>query len=409
MRELYEAEALAEALREARARTLAIYAHLDEPALEVPYLEIVNPPLWELSHIAWFQEFWCLRYRADDPEGRRVPSHLKDADPRFNSSIVAHRDRWAIARMPRAAVLAYMDDTLAATLAALARSDDALRYYFRLALFHEDMHGEALLMTLQTLGLPAPAIESVDPPPATSTRSVDIVFEGGSFMQGASQGSRDFIFDNERASHVSKVKGFAMADRPVSQGEFAEFVEAAGAGAPRYWRREGGQWLVRRYDAWHPIDEDAPMMHVSLHEAQAYCAWAGRRLPTEAEWEFAACNGGTDERYPWGNFPANAPAALDYRYRGPSAALGDSMRSRRGLRQMLGGVWEWTATPFAPYEGFRPDPYKEYSEPWFHTHQVLRGGSFATRGRLIHNRWRNFYLPERNDAFVGFRTCALQA
>jgi iron(II)-dependent oxidoreductase len=411
MRELYEPDALAEALREARARTLAIYGHLDDAALEVPYLEIVNPPLWELSHIAWFQEFWCQRYRAEDPQGQRVPSIAKDADPRFDSSIVAHRDRWAIARMPRAEVLAYMDETLTATLKALARSDHVFRYFFRLALLHEDMHGEALLMTLQTLGLPAPAIHSVDPPRSSSAPSRDIVFEGGSFMQGSSPGSRDFIFDNERGCHLSAVKPFAIADRPVSQGEFAAFVEDQGDAQkpPLYWRREGGQWLVRRYDAWHPLDEGAPMMHVTLHEAQAYCRWARRRLPTESEWEFAASNGGNGERFPWGNFPANAPAALDYRYRGPSGALGDAMQSRRGLRQMLGGVWEWTATPFAPYEGFKPDPYKEYSEPWFHTHQVLRGGSFATRGRLIHNRWRNFYKPERNDVFAGFRTCALEA
>jgi iron(II)-dependent oxidoreductase len=98
---------------------------------------------------------------------------------------------------------------------------------------------------------------------------------------------------------------------------------------------------------------------------------------------------------------------MDYRHAGPSSALDDPAPARSGLALMLGGVWEWTATPFVPYPGFGADPYREYSEPWFHTHQVLRGGSFATRTRLAHNRFRNFYLPDRRDVFAGLRTCAV--
>jgi iron(II)-dependent oxidoreductase len=147
------------------------------------------------------------------------------------------------------------------------------------------------------------------------------------------------------------------------------------------------------------------MVHVNLHEAMAYCHWAGRRLPTEAEWEYAARNG-ADDRYPWGDSPPEDSASLDLRCSAPFADADDAMASRRGMRGMIGGVWEWTASRFEPYPGFAADPYRDYSEPWFHSHYVLRGGSFATRSRLVHNRFRNFYLPDRRDVFAGFRTCA---
>jgi iron(II)-dependent oxidoreductase len=150
------------------------------------------------------------------------------------------------------------------------------------------------------------------------------------------------------------------------------------------------------------------MVHVSLHEALAYCRWAERRLPTEAEWEFAARNGGSPDCFPWGDAPAPRADGLDFHYSAPSSAFQEPAPSRTGVRQLMGGVWEWTSTPFLPYAGFRPDPYKEYSEPWFGSHFVLRGGSFATRSRLVHNRFRNFYMADRSDVFAGFRTCALE-
>ena len=136
---------------------------------------------------------------------------------------------------------------------------------------------------------------------------------------------------------------------------------------PAYWRRSEGAWEQRAFDRWEPLHPPAPMRHVTAYEAEAYCAWAGRRLPTESEWEFATLNG--------------------------SIAWGDS-------------VWEWTASPFAPYPGFRADAYRDYSEPWFHTHRSVRGGSKATTRRLVDPKFRNFYCPHRNDIFVGFRTAA---
>ena len=363
---LYEGDRLGAGLADARARTLAIYSHLDLPALEVPCIPIVNPPLWELAHVAWFQEYWCLR--GGDSRERSI---LADADSLFNSTTVAHDSRWTLDYPKPEALLAYMRDSHDAVQEALARTPEDDRYFFKLALVHEDMHAEALLMTLQTLGLPAPPMP-VGTAPSSTARARDIRFAGGEFMQG----TRDapFAFDNERGAHAVTLAPFSIASRTVTQGEFAAFVEATGRAPPRYWKPEGSWWIVRRFDRWVPVDRGAPMIHVSLEEADAYCEWAGRRLPTESEWEFAARHdaGGT-------------------------------------LHDMIGGVWEWTSTPFAPYPGFSPDPYREYSEPWFHSHQVLRGGSFATTPRIAYSRYRNFYLPGRADMFAGFRTCALEA
>ncbi len=413
---LYEGELLADALRDARARTLALYAHLDLARLEVPCLPLVNPPLWELAHIAWFQEFWCLR----GGELSR-PTLLEGVDALYDSGTVAHDTRWSLPYPPEARMRRYMADTFEATLAALARDAGERRYYFLLALLHEDMHGEALLMTLQTLGLRAPPVGRFDLPRGRVAASRDVRFEAATFLQGSADASRGFVFDNERHAHEVRVGPFAIASLPVSHGEFADFVdddgyarrelwthegwgwrEASSAAAPGHWRREGGRWTARRFDRWTPIDPAAPMVHVSLHEALAYCRWAGRRLPTEAEWEFAARSGG-DGRNPPG---VAAGPALDLHFLGPCAAMARS-ESGDGPRLMRGGVWEWTSSPFTPYPGFAPGPYREYSQPWFHSHYVMRGGSFATRSRLVHHRFRNFYLPGRRDAFAGFRTCAL--
>ncbi len=416
---LYEGDRLAEALRDARQRTLAIYGHLDLARLRVPQIPLVNPPLWELSHIAWFQEYWCLR------RGGRE-ALLDRADDLFNSSAVPHATRWTLPYPPEERLRRYIDETLEASLETLDSTSERDRYFHRLALLHEDMHGEALLMTLQTLALPAPAkLAAREPPPSSASAVEDVAFAGGEFLQGTPRDETAFVFDNEKWAHPVRVGAFAIASDPVTQGEFSRFVaddgylradlwtpegrrwrEEASANAPCHWRREGrDDWRVRRFDRWVALDPFAPMVHVNLHEAQAYCRWAGRRLPSEAEWEFAARNG-SDDRYPWGNAPREDLPNLDLRSAAPWAGDGDGPPSRLGIRQLIGGVWEWTASPFTPHPAFAADPYRDYSEPWFHSHYVLRGGSFATRARLVHNRFRNFYLPERRDVFAGFRTCA---
>jgi iron(II)-dependent oxidoreductase len=427
MSELYEADRLASALNDARRRTLSIYAHLDLAELRVPYLPIINPPVWELAHIAWFQEFWCLRYRQDDPSGSSRSSILASSDALFDSRTVPHASRWDLPYPSLEGIFHFMEQTLERTLEALDEAPEEGRYCFDLALRHEDMHGEALLMTLQTLGLPAPPIAGAAVPSVPSGAPREVVFDGGEYLQGTLPESAGFVFDNEKWAHMASVRRFSLSLDPVTQGELAAFTEEGGyrrmdlwtadgwkwrererVEAPRHWRRDGGGWRMRRFDQWVPVDFAAPMMHVSLHEALAFCRWAERRLPTEAEWEFAARNAGAPDRFPWGDSMAPRAENLDLRHCAPSSAFQDPAPSRTGLRQLIGGVWEWTSSPFLPYPGFKPDPYREYSEPWFGSHFILRGGSFATRSRLVHNRFRNFYLPERTDVFAGFRTCALE-
>jgi iron(II)-dependent oxidoreductase len=255
---------------------------------------------------------------------------------------------------------------------------------------------------------------------------------GGRFELGARPGE-DFVFDNEKWAHAVALEPFAIARTPVTQAEFAAFVEdrgyqrrelwcdagwhwrsRAGAEAPVYWRRAAGGGFERRvFDRWQALEPDLPMLHVNWYEAQTWCRWAHRRLPSESEWEAAASGHPAPDRrrHPWGDEPPGPEhAALDGALSGPAPVgafpAGDSAA---GCRQLLGNVWEWTASDFAPYPGFAADPYRDYSQPWFHTHKVLRGGCFATRARLLRNTWRNFYTPERRDVWAGFRTCALGA
>ncbi|MCC6192957.1 MAG: ergothioneine biosynthesis protein EgtB [Burkholderiales bacterium] len=361
-----------------------MYRHLTPDQQRFPQIAIVNLPRWETGHIGWFQEFWCRRYAPDDPRGARTPSHLPQADAWWDSARVPHATRWQLELPDWDGIDAYLAATLADTLRALARTGDGERYFFELALLHEHMHGEALLMTLQTLALPSPA--GLVWPQREAAPGGDVEVPATRMFKGAAHGDERerFVFDNEKWGHEIDVAPFAIARRCVTNAEFAAFVagggyarddlwpaegrrwrEARRATHPAYWRREGGPWQERRFDRWVTLDDRAPVRHVSAYEAEAYCAWAGRRLPSEDEWECAA----------------------------------DSLRT--------GDVWEWTATPFLPYPGFAPDPYAEYSQPWFGDHRVLRGGSFATAPRLQHRKFRNFYRPERVDMFVGFRTCAL--
>jgi len=198
-----------------------------------------------------------------------------------------------------------------------------------------------------------------------------------------------------------------------------DWRETEDATHPVYWQRDSnGDWLRRHFDKWNPLEPHLPVIHVNWYEAEAYCRWAGRRLPTEAEWEVAAAAepnstgqglSSRKRRFPWGDEPpAPERANLDWCAMGcvdvEALPAGDSAF---GCRQMIGNVWEWTSTPFRPYPGFEIDPYKEYSEPWFETRKVLRGGCWTTRSRLLRNTWRNFYTPERRDVWAGFRTCAL--
>jgi iron(II)-dependent oxidoreductase len=424
-----DAHHLRDMLLAARARTLALFADLGGDRLLGPRLSIVNPPLWELGHLGWFQEYWCLRHRAADDA---QPSMMARADALYNSATVPHDTRWDLPLPSYEMTHGYLGRVLEAVLESLDRrpEDETMIYFAQLAAFHEEMHCEAFTYTRQTLGYPAPrdtgSGAATDAGPSTG----DVEIAGGKFELGASP-HNGFVFDNEKWAHPIVVAPYRMARAPVTNAEFAAFVddegyltrgwwsdagwkwrEAAGARAPAYWRRDGGQWMHRHYDETAPLPPAEPVVHVCWHEADAYCRWAGRRLPTEAEWEFAAATTpqatAPKRNYPWGDAAPTSAHANLFGVTGGFADTGAFPEgdSAWGCRQMLGNVWEWTADWFLPYPGFIVDPYREYSQPWFGDHKVLRGGCHATRAALLRNTWRNFYTPDRRDVFAGFRTCA---
>lgn len=383
---------LAGALQDARDYTLALFdcfaaAELDR-VHKVPMLAIVNPPLWELGHIAWFAEWYILREaESSAPDAAKRPCLLTKGDDWFDSNTVPHRTRWTLDLPGSGALKTYCREVLDRVLDKLGKAgrDDAALYPYRLALAHEDMHGEAFAYTMQTLGImpPRQLFEQAAKPWAQG----EIRFAGGNFECGSKPGN-GFVFDNEKWAHPFHVPAFSMDSTAVANEQYMDFVTDGGyqdlqwwstAGrawlrrhektAPKDWYRDGKSWLCMRFGQPMMLRPREPVRHISLYEAQAYCMWAGRRLPTEAEWEFACLSGH------------------------PALHWGD--------------VWEWTCSPFEPYPGFSADAYREYSQPWFSTHQVLRGASFATKPRMRSPKYRNFFLPERNDIFAGFRTCAL--
>lgn len=388
--------ALAGALAEQRARTLALFDALRRrlgERCEVPYLDVVNPPRWELGHQAWFEEFWLARNSerwrgaAARPEAPRGASLLPRSDALYDSSAVAHVRRWQLDLPDARRTLAYAAQVRQRTevLLAGARDDDAALYFFRLVLAHEAMHHEAGAMIAQTLALPvADALPAAAPAPLGPAGEIDVA--AAQLEVGHDSGG--FSFDNELGEHAVELAAFRIDRTPRAWRDVLAFVDAGGYDEPRLWSDEGWAWrrrtlpdaaprgLVRSDDggAWQrecfgrrvAIDPDAPALHLSAHEAQAWCRWAGRRLPTEHEWVVAA----RDPRFEWGQ------------------------------------VWEWTASPFAPFPGFVPHPYRDYSQPWFDGRPVLKGGSFASAPFMKKPRYRNFFLPGRNDVFAGFRSCA---
>jgi len=385
-------QALSDALLDARDYTLTLLdgfaaVGLDVPS-NVPALPHVNPPLWELGHIAWFAEWYILREAPSSaPVDAVRHSLLTKGDDWFDHNTVPYKARRTLGLPSTGALKTYCHEVLDRVLDKLSNvvnQDDAL-YPYRLALAYEDMRGEALAHTLQTLGVTLPPQMAERAIPAWAQG--EIRFPGGTLQMGGSP-EDGFVFDNEKWSHDCYVPAFKMDSTLVTNAQFGEFVADGGYQNPQFWTTAGRQWLMKqehsaprnwergeknwgchRFGQLTTLLGNEPVRHVCLFEAQAYCAWAGRRLPTESEWEYAA---------------VSVHPALRW-----------------------GDLWEWTCTPFEPYPGFKADAYREYSVPHFMTHQVVRGASFATRSRMVSTRFRNFCLPERNDMFVGFRTCEL--
>jgi iron(II)-dependent oxidoreductase len=426
---------LADWLTDARRRTLELIGDLSDAQLLGPKLAIVNPLLWEIGHLAWFHEKWILRHA-----GRRPPLRA-NADALYDSSFVPHETRWDLLLPSRAETLRYLEQVHEQILDGLQRRPPTAGevYFILLSIFHEDMHTEAFTYTRQTLQYPRPKFHpsgNGHGPPSSAAMGPwpgDAPIPGGTFLLGATP-DEAFIFDNEKWAHPVDVRPFAIARSPVTQAEFAAFVEDRGyqrrelwdeegwrwreesdARYPVYWQRQSsGQWLRRDFDEWLPLEPHRPVLHVNWYEAEAYCRWAGRRLPTEVEWEVAAASGpdlaAPKRRFPWGDEPPTpARANLDgFAHHCGDVADRSAGDSFFGCRQLIGNVWEWTQSSFLPYPGFVADPYKDYSQPWFGTHKVLRGGCWVTRARLLRNTWRNFYRPDRRDVWAGFRTCARQ-
>lgn len=392
-----DAGLLATALQQGRANLLALLdtyqQALPDAALRVPQDASLNLPLWELGHIGWFEEFWLSRFTQRergalaDPDAPRGASLCPNADALYDSSRIAHATRWQLALPDTAATLGYLEQVRQRSLALLADepAGDAALYFFRLVLFHEDMHREAWAYMAQHLGLDVAAALEVATPAAVSATGEWSLPKRRLALGSAAGG---FAFDNELAQHPVEIPATRIDRGCVSWQRFLPFVEAGGyaqrrwwsdAGwawkgeraAPRYVQQRQGRWQRRHFGAWSDIDLHQPAINLSWHEAQAWCRWAGRHLPSEAEWESAALR---------------------------SAAGGEPFE--------WGQVWEWTASAFAPYPGFAAHPYRDYSQPFFDGRPVLRGASFASAARMKHPRYRNYFSADRNDIFAGFRSCA---
>ena len=424
--------ALVHMVQDARERTLALVADLAEAQFEVPLLALVNPFRWELGHVTFFYEAFVLQLL-----GQTKPL-LVGAEDLYDSFKIDHDDRWSLPLPSRQQTLEYMQRVLDAVVERLQGHDPSAQetYLYLLSVLHEDMHGEALTYMRQILSYPAPPLGRTPVALGRGPWPGDVEIPGGPFYLGATP-DQPFVFDNEQWAHPVEVAPCRMARAPVTNAEFAAFVEDGGyqrrewwsyqgwvwctktqAQHPLYWQRDGQGWLRQHFDTLVPLELHAPVAHVTWYEAEAYCQWAGRRLPTEAEWEMAASaeptpdrNGitGRKRRYPWGDEPPTPERAnLDTRFLGCADVVafpaGDSAF---GCRQMAGNVWEWTESAFYPFPGYLVDyPYREYSAPWFGYRKVLKGGAWATRSRLAYNTYRNFFPPARNDVYAGFRTCA---
>ena len=386
-------------MEEARARTLQLVAPLSDAELNRVYSPILSPLAWDLGHIANFEELWLVQ----------TVGHLEPLDGelgRFYDAIENPRStRGELPILRGEQLRAYLDDVRERTLQVLGEmdlesADDPLLadgFVYELILAHEHQHNETMLQLLQMVERyepveqRSPASEPLDDGPEM------VLVEGGEVEIGA--GARGFAYDNERPRHAVELAPFWIDRTSVTNRSYADYVKDTGGEPPMYWEPDGAGWWVRTAMGRRtPVDPDAPVVHVSWHEADGFARWAGKRLPTELEWE-AASAGADRER-----------ANLDHlAFDTLGAGVHADAPTDCGALQMLGDVWEWTSSDFTAYPEFRAFPYREYSEVFFgDAYKVLRGGAWATRRNVIRPSFRNWDLPERRQIFAGIR-CAKDA
>jgi gamma-glutamyl hercynylcysteine S-oxide synthase len=367
---------------------------LADEQLNTVYSPILSPLAWDLGHIANFEELWLVQRVGGREPLRGELGRLYDAISKPRKV----RNQLPILRGD--ALRSYMSEVRERTLDVLDRveladAEDPLlagAFVYEMLLAHEHQHNETMLQLLQMVDGYEPV--RVDPSVASEPASGGpemVPVPAGEYAVGA--GPEGFAYDNERPRHAVELAAFEIDRAPVANAEFAAFVADTGSEPPMYWERDGDGWATTYFGRREPLDPARPVIHVDWHQADAYATWAGKRLPSEFEWEAAAA-GADRER-----------ANLDQLGFGcaPAGAYGDAAADCAAV-QMLGDVWEWTSSDFEAYPGFTAFPYPEYSEVFFgDTYKVLRGGAWATRRSVIRNSFRNWDLPERGQIFSGIR------
>ncbi len=426
-------------LEEARARSLALLDSLPEPDLLRQHSPLMSPLVWDLAHVANYEDQWLTGALAQP----RVAAHLDDvydafAHPRADRPALpllhSRRARhYAAAVRARALdVLDGLDEDDLSGGAGLAPLLDR-GFVYGMVVQHEHQHDETMLATLQLRGVddlsvPDPAVPdpAVAAPPARLP--AEVMVEGGPFEMGTS--TDPWAYDNERPAHVVDVAAFYLDTTPVTNARYLAFMDDGGYRRPELWADDGWEWRqgagVEAPGSWEPgadgwgrcrfgrlepVPHGEPVQHVCWYEADAYARWAGRRLPTEAEWEKAASwdpAAGRKLRHPWGHRPPDPSLATLWgsdRWRAAPAGSLPAGVAPCGAQQLVGDVWEWTASEFRPYPGFSSFPYPEYSEVfWAGGYKVLRGGSWATHASAVRATFRNWDHPIRRQIFAGFRT-----
>lgn len=421
---------ITELFKHVREQTMRIVAPLEIEDYVIQTAEFMSPPRWHIGHTTWFFETLLLtyqpRYRAYDEDFLfYFNSYYEGFGKRILRAKRGTRSRPTVKETVR-----YRQHVDAQMLKFLEVAEDTeLLRLVRLGLEHEIQHQELLVYDIKHLLCDLYETPTAVMPTATETVSGMAEIEGGLFQLGyAGDG---FAWDNEKPQHTVFLQDFAIDRAPVSVGDYLEFIEAGAYQdyrwwlstgweavnreqwqAPLYWERDGDQWLIRDYHGLHPAQSKAnePVTHVSYFEAAAFAKWAGKRLPTEAEWEKAACFDpatNAKQNFPWGNAAPEAEHANLFDNQlwsvAPIGAFPDG-KSFYGCHQMIGDVWEWTNSDYAPYPGFQTE-FNEYNDKWFVGQKVLRGGSFATPRIHIRTTYRNFFNPPERWMISGFR-CA---